>query len=158
MQPRSVAASSVQFMVGLEPEKTRKIGSFESSRKMSDDRRASLKPVFNSLHNINFEQIGKVEKKPALIAATNSLDLIIKRGSVRYLEPKDDLEEMEELEIEEPRNKHNEEKKRSLSILKNKTSVDEPLFDKEIRGMDQNTIYTLYFLTVNIYLDILQFI
>ncbi|XP_018573237.1 uncharacterized protein LOC108912488 [Anoplophora glabripennis] len=124
--PRSIEASSVQFMIRESTPKTT-TWSHDSSRKLSEERRASLKPVFNSLHNINFAQIGTVEKKPALIAATNSLELILKRGSVRYLKPKDEVE-LEELEVDEHDEKLHtlvRETQGSFSILKRKASVDD---------------------------------
>ncbi|KAJ8920277.1 hypothetical protein NQ315_011938 [Exocentrus adspersus] len=53
-------------------------------RRMSGDRRSSIKGLVDPLSNIDFKNIGTMEKKPALIAATNSLELIDKRGSIRH--------------------------------------------------------------------------
>lgn len=147
---KSIGVSSVQFLLrdNYISEKQNKPSvearlNRESTRKLSEERRASLKPVYNSLQNINFEQIGKVEKKPALIAATNSVELIIKKGSVRHMktpEEEEAEEEPEEVENYEKRGslQISEEKEMSFSIIKNRCSADDSLYNKEMRGNISN--------------------
>ncbi|KAJ8977084.1 hypothetical protein NQ317_008427, partial [Molorchus minor] len=70
------------------------------SKRSLYERKASCKPNPNVVHTIDFEKIGKVERKLTLIAAANSLELILKRGSVKpihqYQVPDEDIFNEEE--------------------------------------------------------------
>ncbi|KAJ8946921.1 hypothetical protein NQ314_008720, partial [Rhamnusium bicolor] len=51
-------------------------------------KRSSIKPDMASLQTVNFSQIGKVEKEPAILATRCSVELLKKKGSIRYVEQK----------------------------------------------------------------------
>lgn len=145
-----MGTASVQFLLGGEkiqdkPRKSSLEGKlrYEPSRKFSEERRGSLKPNYNSLQNINFEQIGRVEQKPALIATTNSVELIIKRRSVkRAKEVDEDAEELETEEHEEVERDRNvrpllqdvNETQTSFFITQNRCSADNSSFNRQMRG------------------------
>ncbi|KAG5877083.1 hypothetical protein JTB14_011787 [Gonioctena quinquepunctata] len=66
-----------------------------NKRKQMSMERSSLRITTNSVAPIDFSSIGKEENKPFLLAAKSSLELIINKGSVRYLGRKgmDDIKE-----------------------------------------------------------------